>query len=106
MKAPIYAILFGHIERVAMRFGWALALHGSMQRDMDIVLMPWTEDAEPDHLVVINAIKKAYEGFKDEKLLATKKPHGRIGYTIMLDYGTHYIDISVIDTRLKEATDD
>jgi hypothetical protein len=46
-KAAFYACIYGDIRKAAMDCGWALGLHGSLASDMDIMAMPWTEDARP-----------------------------------------------------------
>lgn len=40
MLPPYFAILYTKLDRVVARFGWALTLHGSMSRDLDVVLIP------------------------------------------------------------------
>jgi hypothetical protein len=53
-------ILLPALREVARRFGYALAVHGSLEWDIDLVAVPWCENA-PDGLVA-----KKY-AFKDEK---------------------------------------
>lgn len=84
MIAPWYAMAYVGLERIAWRYGYALALHGSMGRDLDIIAIPWTEDAdEPEKLV------RAFVGFiiRNSKVemkppIPMKKPHGRLSYVI------------------------
>ena len=46
MIAPWYAILYTKLERIAWRYGYCLALHGSMARDLDLIALPWVATAE------------------------------------------------------------
>jgi len=103
MISPVYSIMAGHIERVVQRFGWAMSLHGSMQRDCDIIITPWTEDAEADADVVLTAIYNHVmrKKVKMHPLSKELMPNGRIAYTLIFDIDFHYFDISVIDCRNK-----
>jgi hypothetical protein len=103
MIAPWYAMMFVKLERVAWRHGYALALHGTMARDLDIVAIPWTEDAsDPDKLIA--AIKRFIVDKANVKLkgkeVPTQKPHGRQAYAIPIGYEGHYLDLSIMP-RLK-----
>lgn len=43
--APIYAAcLYPELEEMFRTKGWALAVHGSLARDFDIVAIPWHPD--------------------------------------------------------------
>lgn len=60
-----------------MTSGWALALHGSCQRDLDFIAVPWVER----HPTEVGALVKCAE-VEFERLAEgpTWKPHGRIAY--------------------------
>ena len=105
-RAAAYVALYPMLQQIAKRYGYALAVHGSLHRDFDIVAIPWIEEAgEP--LALIKAMKTALKAvthhedgdkwFKDCN--PTKKPHGRLGYSLhFTNEGMHggYIDISVM----------
>ena len=97
-KATFYAVLYADFRRVAIDCGYALALHGSMASDMDLIAVAWTEEAtDPDTLVsriencIGRTVWKKY-GFNKPP---TIKPHGRLSYLINI-MGDWYIDISII----------
>lgn len=46
-RAVFYAAMWEDLKNAALDCGWALGLHGSLNSDMDIMAMPWTEDAKP-----------------------------------------------------------
>ena len=46
------------VREAAKPCGYAIALHGSMERDLDLVAAPWVEDAA-DYDGLIGAIRKA-----------------------------------------------
>ena len=102
MLAPWYAMAYVGLDRVAHRHGYALALHGSMARDLDLVAVPWTEDADsPEKL--LDAICKFIVTKSDVHLKGVRrgesKPHGRIAYTIPLGHGTCALDLSIMPRR-------
>lgn len=77
------------------RHGYALTVHGTMARDLDLVAIPWTDDAEPSEKL----IKAFCRALKDRRVayqlpVKTPKPHGRTAYTFPLSDG--YIDLSVM----------
>ena len=98
MIAPWYSIAYLKLSRIAMRHGYALALHGSMRRDLDLVAIPWTDDADrPEKL--LQAIASFISSKSNIDYLmppATEKPHGRMAYSFSIGYEGHYLDVSVM----------
>lgn len=105
-SAACYAALYPALVKVAREHGYALAIHGSMTRDFDLIAVPWMDNAS-EAIVLIRAIKDACAGVFShadvDHLIPNgnpgKKPHGRIAYSIHLTnagcYGP-YLDISVM----------
>ncbi|MBS1722848.1 MAG: hypothetical protein JSS66_07705 [Armatimonadetes bacterium] len=103
--ALVYAGLLPKLQDVAKQYGYALAVHGSMATDLDLVAAPWTEDA-CDAETLVNALAEIvgaepnYAGLKNPGA----KPHGRLVWTLLfnvLEYGGWgvtgpYIDLSVM----------
>jgi hypothetical protein len=99
-RAALYAALWEDIRYAAMDCGWAVALHGSLARDMDIIAMKWVEDCTDAQTMIDTIISRCFE---DNFLAKTftkcskdVKPHGRICYSIPI-WGNHYLDISLIE---------
>lgn len=93
--APAYAFIVPQLVEVARGMGYALALHGSMTRDLDLVACPWTEDAVPaeDLAAAIDAgVRWTTTGIMTGP---EAKPHGRQAWCIPLMAGA-YIDLSVM----------
>ena len=42
--APVHRLV-GRIREVARLGGWAIGIHGTMARDIDLIAVPWTENA-------------------------------------------------------------
>lgn len=96
-RAVFYAVLWSDFRKAALELGWALALHGSMASDMDIMAMPWTEEAKPtEELVKAISDRIGRTVWIDTHFKPHfNKPHGRIVYTFCIS-GDFYIDLSVI----------
>ena len=43
--AAFYASVLPVVTEVARKYGWAVAVHGSMNKDLDLMMMPWVEGA-------------------------------------------------------------
>lgn len=95
---------------MAQSMGYALCVHGSMERDLDIALIPWVESAEPAELVIA-AIKRSCRGFLYPRGYDAEyedKPHGRRAWSFYLDYAGFntregpYLDISVMPLQPKQ----
>ncbi len=91
------------IQSAARAKGYAVAVHGSIARDVDLLAVPWTEEAVPAEELVaavvaaIAHIQEANNGLAhlppDQQ--ATPKPHGRRAWVIVLGGGT-WLDLSVM----------
>ncbi len=88
--------LVGQIRGAAHKCGYAIAVHGSLLRDIDLLAAPWTKEAAaPTTLLkaVIEGINRFNVGhLKDKK--PVKKPHGRLA--LVIHVGCTYIDLSVM----------
>lgn len=100
-KASIacHAALLPGLVQVGVDCGYAIAAHGSLRRDLDIIAVPWVKLAVPaDEL--IKHLAKVCNGKVIDK--PAQHPHGRLSYQIHLGeliqgpYNSDpYIDISV-----------
>ena|ERR1044071_8613234 len=92
----------------ARHHGYAIAVHGSLARDIDLIACPWREHnvSPPDELV--KALCGAIGGITGSCLRQsekTDKPHGRIAYTLIHGGFIGEIDLSVMPSITKEKTD-
>ncbi len=103
MIAPWYAMAYTKLDRIAWRHGYALALHGSMARDLDLIAVPWTDDADsPDKLMeAVRRFIVAKANVKYKTPSPIQKPHGRMAYSMPIGFEGHYLDISIMP-RQKE----
>lgn len=106
----IYAQLLPRIRTRAKALGYAIAVHGTMTRDFDLLAVPWVDEARPAKELV-DAIAQEVSGFvigrsdDDEALKRgelsqepTKQPHGRMSWNICWG-GRAFIDLSVMPLK-------
>lgn len=93
--APIYAAaLYPELAKIFIKHGWALAVHGSLARDMDLIAVPWSE-AVDDPETVIDEICSHFDiRVIDAPERVGIKNHGRIAYTISVGHGECALDLS------------
>lgn len=95
-RAAFYAAMWDDIRQCAMDHGWAVALHGSLASDMDIMAMPWTEEAVT-FVEVVDAIVGLFDGndltVAGYEIDYESKPWGRIVASIPI-WEDFHLDIS------------
>jgi hypothetical protein len=110
-----YVQMLPTIRMVAKEHGYAIGLHGSLQRDLDLIAVPWVENCS-DKESLARAIHRATIGLESASYDWEKKPHGRmatsfpmcwIDFPIGDEKSTGHIDLSVIEqspgrTRAEE----
>lgn len=85
---------------VAKKQGYAIAVHGSLDRDIDLIAIPWTEHAGSEN-ELIDAICGAVAGITGSCLKHgdewTEKPHGRKARTLLIYCGENHknVDLSI-----------
>ena len=117
-KPSLYAHYFETLKDVAKEYGYNLVLHGSMNRDLDLIAIPWQETVKP-YLPMIEQFAEIIGGdimfqTQEDMDAFAVKFHGRRNYvininrdlekkyngfkTIEKEYADpqYYIDISVI----------
>ena len=97
-----YKSIIPRIKKIAKEKGYAVAIHGSMKKDLDVMAMPWTNDAKaPESLAI--ALMKEFLGHSYMRTYLKEnrhgKPHGRLTYTLPVK-GRGYIDLSVMPRHL------
>lgn len=114
--SPAYCFVVPIVQKAARKVGYAIAVHGSMNSDLDLVAIPWTEDAVSAE-DLFKAVRESCAVFypQDESDAYVKcamgfvvlhpgppeaKPHGRLAWDLQLGSGAR-IDLSVMP-RLGE----
>lgn len=95
------------LKEVARAHGYALTFHGSANRDLDLVAIPWVEEASAPEALLL-ALAESVNGIWHPTV--TEKPHGRKGWVITWWHncapptsGYPYIDVSVMPRGVKNA---
>lgn len=93
--SPVYAAaMYPALARLFIDNGYALAIHGSLARDFDLVAVKWTTNAISPTAI----IKKMTQKFAIEQIgKPEKKVHGRIAYTFGVGFGECALDLSFIN---------
>lgn len=124
-KPSLYAFYFSIIKEIGLKYGYNIVVHGSMNRDLDLIAIPWIEnigdiDLMIDEIAIIIGgtlllQNKSIDNVNGDRF--SIKPHGRIVYIINInrdfemkyngivseikDYSDpqYYIDISVLPCK-------
>ncbi|WP_018629172.1 hypothetical protein [Niabella aurantiaca] len=115
-KPHFYACCLLPMQEIAKDLGYNLIVHGSLNRDMDLVAIPWVDDPKPE-AELIQALDRWLRGvsYTDESVergyLFSVLPGGRHGYVINLNRGGRYnqytdeqwyLDISITPLPTKQ----
>ncbi len=93
--APIYACIYPQLAELTRRHGYALAAHGSLARDFDLICVPWVESPSEPQTVVEDMV----ESFAITQVLEpVVKHHNRLVYTLSLSFGDCFLDLSFMPT--------
>ena len=88
---------FRKIWSAARSCGYAIGLHGSMVRDVDLIAAPWGNRATHPALL-IRALCKALGAKKIGEV--ELKPHGRMACTLQIDGYFKAIDLSIMPRQV------
>jgi len=90
--------LMPHLCLAARGCGYALAVHGSRRRDIDIIAVPWTDHADSAELLVARlcGVLAGHVGRAISSAKWADKPHGRRAVTIILPGMCPEIDLSIM----------
>lgn len=96
------------MRRTAKDVGYALTVHGSLNRDIDLVAIPWREHqvADPDRLVArLSGAIAGITGRCNPAQGWTEKPHGRRAKVLLVWCGenTGSLDLSVMPAVKTET---
>jgi hypothetical protein len=104
------------IREAARECGYAIGLHGSTRRDLDLIAIPWVETATDKDALARAIHKAASGGFTQEKYEWEAKPNGRMAASFPICWtewsdmvSAGHVDLSVMVAPPEiggEATDD
>jgi hypothetical protein len=76
IQPGLYALFYIQLKAEAEHYGYNLLLNGSMDRDLDLVAVPWCDNPK-DEQDMIKEFQKYLTG------IVTLTPEGKIHYTIL-----------------------
>lgn len=118
-RAPFFACIYHGLCETARKHGYALAIHGTVTADLDIVAIPWTDGAV-DPVTLKNELMQHIGacGYDDvlrsagltedqvQQMMARKepgtdpggtiKPHGRVAWNLYFIDGGAKVDLSIM----------
>jgi hypothetical protein len=100
---PFYAAgLYPQLAEIFRSHGYALAVHGSLASDFDLIAVPWVEEAG-DPQAIAEEINSKFAA-KFSKTDYATRPHGRIAYKLNLSFGDCSLDVSFMPRSTVETT--
>lgn len=111
-KPGLYAMFYEYLKDIAKEYGYNLVIHGSLNRDLDLIAIPWEDRCcFTKEQLMIKEFQEYLTGIKttksDGEVHYTILPGGRHSYVIELNRGDkhgewvryedceYYLDISV-----------
>jgi hypothetical protein len=92
---PVYAAaIYPDLAAIFQRHGYALAVHGSVARDFDIIAVPWAEKISTPK-EVLDAVLETF-AITISVDSPVVKNHGRSAYTLICGFGNCQMDLSFI----------
>ena len=89
--APVYCSIYPDLAEVVRSHGYALAIHGSLQRDFDLICIPWADEASKQTDVIKSVCDKFALHLVGD---GEEKPHGRVAYTLIFGSWGTSLDLS------------
>jgi len=87
-KPSFYALMFEPLKKIALKYGYNLVLHGSLNRDLDLIAIPWQETVGDVQTMIEEFCE--YVGGKLNNSVLTDAPHGRKWYVIDIFRGGYF----------------
>lgn len=109
--AAAYTALIPIVVEAGRDCGYAIAPHGSLARDLDLIAVPWTAEAASADALVLRILSATGGELRDagrsvdgewQKTrgdLPVAKPHGRLAWSIYLGRDGLYVDLSVMPRK-------
>ena len=96
--APVYACLYPQLAEISRSHGYALATHGSMARDFDLICVPWSDKPSDPQDVVLSMLNAFALTQVGEPSI---KNHARLVYTLSVKFGECFIDLSFMPREVR-----
>ena len=97
--APIYCVLYPKLAEITRKHGYALAVHGTLGKDMDLICVPWVQSPSSSDIVVKEIISNFTLKQIGDPAVGL---HGRLIYTLSLTFGECYLDLSFMPVKVSK----
>jgi hypothetical protein len=95
--APVYVCIYPALAELCRESGYALAIHGSVARDFDLIAVPWIDNPkQPSELIDLMEKEFVLKVVGDR--LVPKK-HGRLCTTFIFLFGECFLDFSIMEPK-------
>lgn len=92
-KPSLFSFYFEIIKEIGLKYGYNIVLHGSMNRDLDLIAIPWEENINDkelmvDEIVAVIGGTLLMQNRSANDTIGTRfdyKPHNRIVYIININ---------------------
>ena len=111
-KPSLYSFYFEVIKEIGLKYGYNIVLHGSMNRDLDLIAIPWEDEiGDKDQMIddITSALggnilmqNRSVENIEGDRFGI--KPHGRIVYIINLNRDFE-MKFNGLVSKIKEYAD-
>lgn len=92
------------IRELAHEVGYAIGVHGTLERDLDLIAAPWTEDAIGNYELMQHIANGLVVNGHAARIVETeRKPLGRYAATIQMNGWYKQIDLSVCPALKQNA---
>lgn len=104
-----YLSILPQIKAAAKTCGYAIGVHGSLRRDLDLIATPWVDEFS-DKETLARAIHKAACGLESASYKWEKKPQGRLATCFPVCWtwvekpmilSNGHIDLSVVSVNVE-----
>jgi len=111
-KPSLYSFYFEVIKEIGLKYGYNIVLHGSLNRDLDLIAIPWEETiGDKDEMVdeITNIIggnllmqNRSVNNVEGDRF--GLRPHGRITYIININRDIEFKFDGLV-SKIKEYAD-
>lgn len=92
--APVYACMYPQLAELCRQHGYALAAHGTLGRDFDLIAIPWVDVPYPsDPQMVVNDMCESFS-VREVGGPPSLREHGRLVFSLSLSFGECFLDLS------------
>jgi hypothetical protein len=117
VKPGLYTMFYEYLKQIAESYGYNLVINGSMNRDLDLIAVPWVDNPKSEQEMIKEFqeyLTGIYTTDPEGNIPFTVLPGNRHSYVIDLNRGDkhgewvrfsdqeYYLDISIIQLTINK----